>query len=189
MKRIAITGGIGSGKSFLCRLLEERGIQIYDCDDAAKRLMRHDKQLQEKLIHLVGPDTYVKGELNKPVVEQFLLASEANKQAINAIVHPAVIQDFYASGMQWMECAILFDANLQDSVDAVVCVSAPEAIRIERIMRRDNITKAKAKQWIDAQILQERVEKMSDFVIQNDGVTPMNKQIDKLLSELSKWVN
>lgn len=107
MKRIAITGGIGSGKSFLCRLLEERGIQIYDCDDAAKRLMRHDKQLQEKLIHLIGPDSYVKGELNKPVVAQFLLASEANKQAINSIVHPAVIQDFYASGMQWMECAIL----------------------------------------------------------------------------------
>lgn len=186
MKRIAITGGIGSGKSFLCRLLEERGIQIYDCDAGAKRLMRHDKELQDQLIRLIGPDTYVNGELNKPVVAQFLLASEANKQSINAIVHPAVIRDFYASGMQWMECAILFDAHLQDKVDAVVCVSAPEEVRIQRIMHRDSITKAKAKQWIDAQIPQEKVEEMSDFVIHNDGVAPMDIQIDNLLVSLSE---
>ena len=89
--KIAITGGIGSGKSYVCRILEKQGIKVYDCDAEAKRLMRYDADLQESLKQLVGEEVYsAEGILQKPVLAQFLLASEANKQAVNDVVHPAV---------------------------------------------------------------------------------------------------
>lgn len=80
--KIAITGGIGSGKSFVCRELAKRGIEVYDCDAAAKRLMRSDEQLQAALKLLVGNEVYADGVLQKPVLAQFLLASETNKLAV-----------------------------------------------------------------------------------------------------------
>ena len=86
--RIAITGGIGSGKSFVCRRLEARGIRVYDCDAAAKRLMRTSGQLIQSLTELVGKGVYKDGVLQKKVLAEFLLASEENKQAVNDIVHP-----------------------------------------------------------------------------------------------------
>ena len=96
--KIAITGGIGSGKSYVCRMLEKQGIRIYDCDEAAKRLMRTSEQLKRQLTELVGPEVYADGRLVKLVMTRFLLASEANQKAVNAIVHPAVAEDFRQSG-------------------------------------------------------------------------------------------
>lgn len=109
--KIAITGGIGSGKSFVCRELAKRGIEVYDCDAAAKRLMRSDEQLQAALKLLVGDEVYADGVLQKPVLAQFLLASETNKLAVNDVVHPAVARDFEQSGKNWLESAILFDSG------------------------------------------------------------------------------
>lgn len=174
MRRTAITGGIGSGKSYICHLLAERGIEVYDCDAGAKRLMRNSPQLKARLTELIGPDTYVDGNLNKSVVATFLLASEENKQAINSIVHPAVIQDFYDSGLEWMESAILFEAHLEHTVDRIVCVTAPEEVRVERIMARDNITRERALEWIRSQMPQEEAASRSDIVIVNDGKTPID---------------
>ena len=88
--KIGITGGIGSGKSYVCKLLHARGITVYDCDAAAKRLMRTSPALQQQLCDLIGPDTYLPdGTLNKALVARFLLASEQNAKSIDAIVHPA----------------------------------------------------------------------------------------------------
>lgn len=182
--RIAITGGIGSGKSYVCRLLALRGIDIYDCDAGAKRLMHSSEELKAKLTALIGSDAYVDGRLNKAVVAEFLLASEANKQAINGIVHPAVIRDFHSSGTDWMECAILYDAHLEWAVDRVVCVSAPEAVRVERIMARDGISVEKAREWIVAQMPQEEVERRADYVVVNDGKRSLEEQIETLLEQL-----
>lgn len=187
--KIAITGGIGSGKSYVCHLLAQRGIEIYDCDDGAKRLMHSSEELKEQLTALIGPSTYIDGKLNKAVVSQFLLASDANKKAINHIVHPAVIKDFYSSGMIWMECAILFDANLENSVDVVVGVTAPVDIRISRIMHRDRISKEKAIEWIDAQISQEEIERRSDFVIVNDESRDLEGQLNDLMEFLKELQN
>lgn len=180
--KIAITGGIGSGKSFVCQLLAQRGIEIYDCDSAAKRLMRTSLTLQQQLTELIGPETYDKeGRLNKAEVAKFLLHSEQNAQAINAIVHPAVAQDFKESGCQWMECAILFESGFEQLVDKVVVVTAPEDIRIERIMLRDSIAREKALEWIHRQWAQEKVVSLSDFEIINDG-RPLEPQIERIIN-------
>ena len=120
--KIAITGGIGSGKSYVCRLLAQRGISIYDCDSAAKRLMSTSEQLRQQLTSLIGPDAYVDGTLNKAAVAAFLLQSQAHAHAIDAIVHPAVANDFEQSGCQWMECAILYESGFDKLVDRVVVV-------------------------------------------------------------------
>ena len=139
--RIGITGGIGSGKSYVCRLLEQRGIEVYDCDAAAKRLIRTSRRMRQQLQQLIG-------SLQKADISRFLLASEENQQRVNAIVHPAVFQDFEESGMQWMESAILYESGADKLVDKVVVVTAPEEVRIQRVMSRDGITREKAQQWI-----------------------------------------
>lgn len=183
---IAITGGIGSGKSYVCQLLEKRGIKVYDCDAAAKRLMRTSATLRQQLRQLVGPQVYRGCILQKRVLAEFLLASEANKQAVNEIVHPAVARDFIESDYQWLESAILFDSGFHRRVpfSFVVCVSAPEDVRVQRIMARDGISEAKALEWIHRQMPQEQVEAQSDFVIVNDGVAPLEPQVDKLIHQL-----
>ena len=183
---IAITGGIGSGKSYVCQLLEKRGIKVYDCDAAAKRLMRTSATLRQQLRQLVGPQVYRGCILQKRVLAEFLLASEANKQAVNEIVHPAVARDFIESDYQWLESAILFDSGFHRRVpfSFVVCVSAPEAVRVQRIMARDGISEAKALEWIHRQMPQEQVEGLSNFVIHNDGVVPLEPQVDHLIHQL-----
>ncbi len=183
---IAITGGIGSGKSYVCQLLEKRGIKVYDCDAAAKRLMRTSATLRQQLRQLVGPQVYRGCILQKRVLAEFLLASEANKQAVNEIVHPAVALDFIESDYQWLESAILFDSGFHRRVpfSFVVCVSAPEAVRVQRIMARDGISESKALEWIHRQMPQEQVEAQSDFVIVNDGVAPLEPQVDHLIHQL-----
>ena len=109
--KIGITGGIGSGKSYVCKRLEARGIQVYDCDSAAKRLIRTSPDIHDRLASLIGPEVWTDGQLNKAVMAQFLLASEENAKAIDAIVHPAVFRDFEQSGLQWMESAILYESG------------------------------------------------------------------------------
>lgn len=183
----AITGGIGSGKSYVCRMLESRGISVYDCDAAAKRLMRTSEKLQQELRQLVGQDVYTSdGQLQKRILADFLLASEANKLALNDVIHPAVADDFLSSGMTWLESAILFESGFDRRIrfDRIVCVSAPRDVRIQRIMRRDNITAEKAAEWIDTQMAQEEVERRSHFVIVNDGKSDIEQQVDNMLSKI-----
>ena len=183
----AITGGIGSGKSYVCRMLESRGISVYDCDAAAKRLMRTSEKLQQELRQLVGQDVYTSdGQLQKRVLADFLLTSEANKLALNDVIHPAVAEDFLSSGMTWLESAILFESGFDRRIhfDRIVCVSAPRDVRIQRIMRRDNISAAKAAEWIDTQMAQEEVERRSHFVIVNDGKSDIEQQVDNMLSQI-----
>lgn len=184
--RYCITGGIGTGKTHVCRLLEKRGIKVYDCDDGARRLIDTSPEIRQKLTELIGPEAYVDGRYNTAAVTQFLLASEERKQAINRIVHPAVIRDFYDSGMQWMECAIIYDANLEQYVDKVIAVTAPEDVRVERITKRDGISPERALQWIAAQTDQTKVAARADYVITNDGKTNLEEQIDKLIEELKR---
>lgn len=186
--KIAITGGIGSGKSYVCRLLEQRGIEVYDCDAAAKRLMRTSDRLQQQLKALVGDAVYsADGVLQKPVLAEFLLASEVNKLAVNDIVHPAVADDFAASGKQWLESAILFESRFDRRIafDHIVCVTAPRPVRIQRIVQRDNITPQRAAEWIDVQMSQQEVAHRSDFCIQNDGESDLQAQIDDILRQIA----
>lgn len=184
--KIAITGGIGSGKSFVCGELIKRGIRVYDCDAAAKRLMRSSSQLREELVRLVGPDVYDGAMLRKQVLARFLLESEDHKAAVNDVVHPFVARDFEGSGFDWLESAILFDSGFDKRThfDFVVCVTAPCEERVRRIMARDHIGEPQALQWIGSQLPQEQVLARSNYEICNDGQCHVGKQVDALLGVL-----
>lgn len=184
MVKVAVTGGIGCGKSYVCKLLGERDIRVYDCDMAAKRIMASSLKIQDELRKLVGDSVYSEGVLNKAVLAAFLLKSEDNTTAVNKIVHPAVADDFVKSGDKWMECAILFSSGFDKLVDKVICVTAPLEVRVERIIQRDGITREKALEWIDKQQPQEQMVSLSDYEIINDGEADLEEQIDSVLTSL-----
>lgn len=183
MKKIGITGGIGSGKSYVCKRLQAKyDIEVYDCDAAAKRLIRTSPDLQQQIIQLAG-------SLDKAAMSRFLLASEANQQAMNTIVHPAVFRDFQESGMQWMESAILFESGADQLVDKSVVVTAPQEVRIQRVMLRDGITREKTLQWMNRQWSQDEVVAHADYEIVNDGIADIDKQIEQLLKTIQTLCN
>ncbi len=184
--KIGITGGIGSGKSYVCQRLKAHGIDVYDCDAAAKRLIRTSTTIRQQLTALIGPEVYIGDQLDKAVMTRFLLESEANAKAIDQIVHPAVFRDFEESGMEWMESAILYESGINQLVDRVIVVTAPEEVRIQRVMQRDAISREKTLQWIQRQWPQEEVRQRADYEIINDGKADIDEQIARLLPILQK---
>lgn len=185
-KVIAITGGIGSGKSYVAQLLTKRGITVYDCDAAAKRLMQQDAALQEGLKKLIGADVYQGNQLQKSVVTKFLLASEEHQQAIQQLVHPAVATDFLHSPNNWIESAILFEAHFDQLIhpDIIISIIAPLQTRVQRVMQRNQLTEAQAMDWIDKQWPQEELVKRSTFTINNDDDTNLDQQIDCIFKQI-----
>lgn len=184
--RVGITGGIGSGKSYVCKRLAAMGIDVYDCDSAAKRIIRTSPVIREALTRLIGPNTYnIDGQLNKAAVASFLLASESNAHAIDAIVHPAVAADFRQSNKEWMECAILYESGFDRLVDKIVLVSAPDEVRIQRVMQRDGISHDKVLEWMGRQWPQEEVRKRADYEIINDGTHNLDTQLEELLDKIT----
>ena len=188
--KIGIAGGIGSGKSYVCQRIRQQGFEVYDCDDAAKRLIRTSPEIRQQLTALIGPGVYtdVEGEavLNKAVVAKFLLTSESNAQAIDRIVHPAVFKDFIESGLQWMESALMFESGIYNLVDKVVAVVAPKEIRIRRVMERDHISREKALEWMNRQMDQKEIIHRADYVIINDGETDIDQQLENIIRQCNR---
>lgn len=176
--KVGLAGGIGSGKSYVARLLALRGIAVYDCDSAAKRIVR-SPEIQQQLEQLIGckPD--------KLALTRFLLASDDNAQAINAIVHPAVFADFEQSGLQWLESGIMYESGANRYVDCVVVVTAPEEVRIQRIMKRDGISRQQALEWMARQWPQDEVRRRADYEIVNDGQADLDEQVDNIIKSLT----
>ena len=117
---------------------------------------------------------------------EFLLASEENARAIDAIVHPAVFRDFEESGLEWMESAILYESGAYRLVDKAIVVSAPLEIRIQRVMQRDGISREKVLEWMGRQLPQDAVRARADFEIINDGKEDIDKQLNKILRKCNK---
>ena len=185
--KIGIAGGIGSGKSYVSQKIRDFGYEVYDCDNAAKRLINTSPDIRQKLTALIGTDTYTaEGLLNKRVVADFLLASEANGRAINDIVHPAVFRDFEESGMLFMESAIMYESGIYKLVDRVLAVVAPKEVRIQRVMARDNISREKVLEWMDRQMPQKELIHKADYVIVNDGQAEIDKQLKKIIVQCNK---
>lgn len=173
---IGITGGIGSGKSYVAHLLSQHfGIPVYDTDSQARRLMVESPQVRSELIQLLGSEAYTKqGELQKAVVARYLFASSEHAARINAIVHPAVKSDFllWASAQDRVvaiESAILLEAGFRDIVDCLVVVTAPMNLRIQRAMLRDGVGEEQVRQRMAQQISEQERLQAADYIINNDG--------------------
>lgn len=193
--KIGITGGIGSGKSVVSHLLEVMGIPVYISDVASKQLTNSDVSIRRKLIDLLGEDVYIHGELNKPLLASYIFDDLEHIRTVNAIIHPRVRDDF----RQWVECrasypvvgmesAILIEAGFAGEVDAVVMVYAPEEIRIVRAMQRDASPRELIERRVRNQMSDEEKRTQADFIIVNDGETPLIPQVLQLIDSLSKQI-
>ena len=191
MIRIGITGGIGSGKTYVCQLLQKRGIPVYHCDDEAKLLMTQSPLIRERLIQLLGTEAYMGQELNKPLIAAYLFADEDHAAQVNAIVHPVVKRDF----QQWterqtspivaQECALLFETGFQDTVDVTLEVYAPHSLRLQRAIQRDQATPEQIQARMAQQMDEEEKRQRADICILNDGTADLEEQIEHMLNELN----
>jgi dephospho-CoA kinase len=190
--KIGITGGIGSGKSYVCNIISQLGYPVYNCDKEAKRLMVNNPTIITELKNLIGKNAYTnQNTLNKTIIANYLFANEENASKINKIVHPVVKQDF----MQWaekqntefvfMESAILFESKFDEIVDFSITICAPIEVRIQRTIKRDNTTQEQVEARINQQMSDDKRRSMADFHIDNgEGANP-EKQIKQIISLLS----
>ena len=140
MIRVGVTGGIGSGKSTVCRLFAERGVPVYDSDSEAKRLMREDPSLRAALVEAFGDETFRDGVLNRRYLAATVFGDRRALARLEALVHPCVKRDFErwaaertAEPYVVLECAILYESGMDAAVDRVVAVVAPEELRLVRV--------------------------------------------------------
>ena len=173
MMKVGITGGIGSGKSTVCRLFAQRGIAVYDSDAAAKRLMSGPGPLCEAVAARFGAAAYRDGALDRAFLAGIVFADPTALAALNALVHPAVKRDFeaWAEAQEGdyviLESAILFESGFDSAVDRTVAVLAPTELRIERTCRRDGSDSDAVRRRMAAQLDDDTLRDKADYAIVN----------------------
>ena len=190
MIRVGLTGGIGSGKSTVCRLFEELGVRCYDSDSRAKWLMQNDPDLRAELIAIFGEQVYNdNGELDRARLAAEVFGNSERLAALNGAVHPAVGRDWERwceerrdEGARYtiLESAILFDCGFDKKVDQVITVSAPEQTRIERAAMRDNAPTDVIRNRIKAQMSDKERERRAHHTIVNIDITTLREQVEKI---------
>ena len=189
MITIGITGGMGSGKSIVAALLKVYGIPVYDADSESKRLLLTSPTIRRGLTDLLGADIYSPDgtTLRRARMASLIFADPNLLTRVNAIIHPEVGRDFDAwrarltTSICAMESAILFESGFDRRADLRLMVYAPEAIRLQRVMARDNATEATARQRMQRQWPDERKIALSDAVITNDGQAALIPQVEAFL--------
>lgn len=193
MLKLGLTGGIGSGKSSVALAFEALGYPVYYSDKEAKRLMVD--QLRCQIETLLGFDAFLPdGELNKPYISKLIFSNPSLLTQLNSIVHPAVEDDFNAwanrqeSPLVIEESAILIESNAYKTMDKIMVVTAPLNVRIERTMKRDNLTQQQVQAKIDNQLNNNELLQFADFVIDtnSDFITPQVVEIVKKLLPLQQ---
>lgn len=173
MYKVGITGGIGSGKSTVCTLLREYGVAVYDSDAEAKRLMSESEDIRQALIEAFGEECYNAEGLNRQYLASRVFGQEEALQHLNAIVHPAVRDDFrtWAESQQGsyvvLESAILFEASFENEVDATLAVIAPLEERVRRTMERDGVEREQVLSRIAHQMSDDELHVRADRTLVN----------------------
>lgn len=195
MKAIGLTGGIGSGKSTIARILKQMGFPVYIADTEASRLMNRHPGIHDDIVMHFGKSTYTaEGYIDKPLLAKLIFNNPDNLATINQIVHPRVMEDFRQWGehqtgdLIFFESAILFEAGLNSAFPYIICVTAPEAIRLNRVMARDKTAPEQVKARIRNQMNDSEKCRQSDFIIYNDDKHPVIDQILKIVEELKRQV-
>ena len=193
MIKLGITGGIGSGKSVVSRLFQAMNIPVYLTDDEAKRLTVKDGEIRCKLCDLLGEDIYhADGSLNKPLLANYIFGHPGHIEKVNSVIHPRVKSDF----LRWvraqreqslvaMECAILYESGFDEVVDRVIAVSAPLDLRVRRAMERDHAQEEQIRRRITHQMSDAELAGRADFMVVNDGNTPLIPQIMRILHSMN----
>lgn len=174
MKKIGLTGGIGSGKTMVAKIFETLDIPVYYADTAARNLLNRDPGLKKNIIAVFGEEVYKEDLLDRAYLASIVFNDRLKLEQLNAIVHPATIKD----AELWMkqqhspyvikEAAILFETGSAENLDYVIGVSAPEPIRMKRVMERDGLSAPEIRKRMDQQINESMKMKLCDFIVIND---------------------
>lgn len=189
--KVGITGGIGSGKSFIAKIFKTLRVPFYDADKEAKVIMMHSAVIRNGLIQAFGAEVYFEdGTLNRKWLSAQVFNNPEKLKTLNAIVHPVVIQD----AVDWAnaqttcyslkEAALLFESGSYKTLDYTILVVAPEDLRIDRVMTRDAVTRVEVLNRINKQMPEDDKRKLADFIIVNDGIQPLLPQIYKIHKQL-----
>jgi dephospho-CoA kinase len=191
MKKIGITGGIGVGKTYVSDILRKLDYPVYNSDEVSKKIMNTNLELIQLIKNEFGEDIYTSdNKLNSSRLSSLVFSDRLILTKINSIVHPFIFDDFklwclkQSSSIVFKEAAILFESGANNDLDAVICISADDNLRIERIKKRDGRTEEDIRLIISSQIDQVRKEEMSDYKIINNGKTSLLMQINEIIEDL-----
>ncbi|NGM62272.1 dephospho-CoA kinase [Sphingobacterium sp. SGG-5] len=182
--KVGITGGIGTGKSFVSKVFKTLGVPFYDADVEAKLVMTKNEEVRQALVHSFGPDTYFDdGQVNRGYLSGIVFNDPEKLTLLNSIVHPAVIQ----ASVDWSnkqtapyilkEAALLYESGSYKNLDYTILVTAPEELRIQRVMQRDGAEREDVLRRMARQMPEEEKLQYADFLIHNDGVLPLLPQV------------
>ena len=193
---VGITGGIGAGKTTVSRIFISLGIPVYYSDERAKQLMIQNEDLKSKIIEQLGPQAYENQSLNKSYIANIVFNNKEKLKALNSLVHPAVFRDYTIwleshqnASYTLKEAALLFETGSYKDLDLVIFISAPEKVRINRVLLRDTFrTRKDIEEIIDKQLKDNQKRKLADLIIENgenDMVLPQalivhNKILEKI---------
>ncbi|MPM45719.1 Dephospho-CoA kinase [bioreactor metagenome] len=192
MIKLGVTGGIGSGKSVVCDVLRLHNIPVYDADLEAKNLNDTSPVIRKKLTESFGQDLYRNNRLDREKLAHLIFNNEENLRTANSIIHPELAKHF----MEWakqreqhpvvaLDAAVLFEAGFQSVLDKTIIVLAPLEVRIERAVKRGNLTKEQITARANSQMSDKEKAELADFIIQNDGQHSLLEQVDKILQIIS----
>ena len=198
MLKIGITGGIGSGKTTICKIFEVLGIPVFYADGVARGLMTRDARLVKGIKDTFGQDIYfADGSLNNKHIAAIVFSDAVELDKLNALVHPAVFRAFDS----WLEqvppnipyvlkeAALLFESGSYKMCDRNILVIAPEALKLERVTKRDNVTAAQVRARMDKQFTDEQKIQMADHLIYNNEQSSLIAQVNALHESFLKLLN
>ena len=189
--KIGLTGGIGSGKTFIGAIFTKLEIPVFNADHEARKCMSENELLRQDIQDAFGDNVYNEGLLQNKILADIVFNNNQKLEELNKLVHPLVKQRFDSWSVEQnsriiiKESAILFESNSHLGLDKVICVSAPEETRIERVIKRDNTSREQVLVRIEKQMPQNEKEKLSDFIIVNDEVVLLLPQIIKIINQIS----
>jgi dephospho-CoA kinase len=190
MKKIGLTGGIGVGKTYVSKIFQQMGIPIFNADEQAKKCMVEDANLKAAVQLAFGDNMYLKGVLQKEALAKIVFNNTEALAKLNTLVHPIVKQKFedwcteQSASMVIKEAAILFESDAHLGLDAVVCVGAPEKLRIERVQKRDGSSLEQIESRMSKQMPQSAKEELADFLIVNDEVQLLLPQVLAIITKM-----
>lgn len=190
MKKVGLTGGMGSGKTTVAKMFEELGIPVYNSDLEARRIMNENSEVKKAVKALFGDNAYENDQLNRAFIAKKVFGNSAILEELNKIVHPAVRKDFsdWAAGQSApyviQEAAILFENGGYNNFDHMILVTAPKKTRIIRIKQRDQLSEKDILERMKHQWPEKRKKALADFVIHNSDIISTKKNVRKIHEEL-----
>lgn len=194
MMKVGLTGGIGSGKSTVAKILLELGFPVYNSDKRAKWLMNNDSILKNKITSIFGENSYINGVLNTNFISNIVFSNPKKIVHLNSLVHPFVSKDFdkwlklnISHNIIFKEAAILIESGAYLKMNKIILVESRNDLKIERILKRDSTDYNSIKKRMDSQISDTKNKKYVDYIIENnENLESLNIKVDLVIQQIKK---